>query len=146
MALYWISNLVLWFPWSINEWLGMTLMLTVSPVLWGFGVFQCLIKFSGEKIIKAALVIAIIFTSVAIISDYIFFGIIRQALDKLYHPTTFYGYGFLLFLPFIEILILPGFIKRKKESLSNKDFRPAVILAFISLLALTLIIKLHIEI
>jgi len=33
-AVYWTSNLILWFPWSISTVLGMTLMLTISPIIW----------------------------------------------------------------------------------------------------------------
>ena len=51
-AVYWMSNLILWFPWSISPWLGMTLMLTVSPIIWMFSTFLCLRTFPKENLIK----------------------------------------------------------------------------------------------
>ena len=34
-CLYWLSNVVLWVPWSHSPQLGIILMLTVNPVFWG---------------------------------------------------------------------------------------------------------------
>lgn len=42
-SLYWSGNLLLWFPWSINANLGIGLMLTIIPLLWGIGIYYCLI-------------------------------------------------------------------------------------------------------
>lgn len=90
-SFYWTANLLLWFPWSISTYLGITLMLTIAPFLWGFGVYNCLIRYKGEKLFKGAIINSIILVFMAILLDYIFFGIIRGAMKELYHPTTFYG-------------------------------------------------------
>ena len=37
-CLYWLSNVVLWVPWSHSPQLGIILMLTVNPVFWGVGI------------------------------------------------------------------------------------------------------------
>ncbi|MFI5137191.1 MAG: hypothetical protein ACHQIM_05140 [Sphingobacteriales bacterium] len=145
-AVYWFSNLFLWFPWSINPLLGITLMLTVAPIVWGIAVFQSLIRFRGNTQLNGAIIIALILGVVAVVSDYIFFGVIRGAIRDLYKPTTFYGYAFLFTLPFIEILLFPKFISRKKKTITNKDFTLAAILGIACLLALTAIIRLDIKI
>jgi len=44
---------------------------------------------------------SLIFLVFAVLMDYVFFGLIRNAMEQLYHPTTFYGYGFVASLPFI---------------------------------------------
>lgn len=90
-SIYWTVNLILWFPWSVSIILGMTLMLTVAPFIWAYGVYQCLIKFKGDNPYKGATFTSDIYILVAVIADYIFFGIIRNAMKELYHPTTFYG-------------------------------------------------------
>ena len=100
-AVYWASNLLLWFPWSYSPALGMTIMLTASPFLWAYMTFLCLKTYPAKTYWKGALFNAIIFLFLSVILDYIFFGIIRDANEELYHPTTFYGYGFLICLPFI---------------------------------------------
>ena len=41
-CLYWLSNVVLWVPWSHSPQLGIILMLTVNPVFWGVGIYVCL--------------------------------------------------------------------------------------------------------
>jgi len=145
-ALYWFSNLILWFPWSISPWFGMTLMLTVSPVIWGFGIFQSLIRYHGNKPNEAAYIVAVITIIVVVISDFVFFGIIRGAVKELYHPTTFYGYAFLITLPFLEILFFSKLIDRKKRTLIGNDFMMVTVFGIVSLLLLIVIIKLNIKI
>ena len=46
-CLYWLSNVVLWVPWSHSPQLGIILMLTVNPVFWGVGIYVCLACESG---------------------------------------------------------------------------------------------------
>lgn len=104
-SLYWLSNLMLWYPWIVNPILGMVIMLTLGTALWAFGIFLCLKRFPGEKILAGAAITAVIMLLISMIADYIFFGLIRDAMEELYHPTTLYGYGFVLSLPFIEMLV-----------------------------------------
>ncbi len=118
---YWTVNLILWFPWSINTSLGMTLMLTIAPLIWALNIFYCLKRYHGQKILNGAILSSVIYISIAVIADYIFFGIIRNALKELYHPTTFYGYLFLLCLPFIVIYLFPKQLKMQIR-ISRKDF------------------------
>ena len=140
-SFYWAANLLLWFPWSIDPYLGITLMLTVAPFLWGLGVYNCLVRYQGKNIMNGAIVNSLTLIIIAVILDYIFFGLIRGATKELYHPTTFYGYGFLISLPFIEIFIIRKLIIRNNRKIQTKDFIKTAILGIISLLILIAIIK-----
>ena len=145
-SFYWIGNLILWFPWSINPNLGITLMLTVAPLLWGVGIYYCLIRYTGEKLIKGAIINSLILLINAVIEDYIFFGLIRKAMHDLYQPTTFYGYAFLMTIPFIEIVIFRNLIVKKKRKIEVTDFILFGTLGAICLLSLIVIIKLDVKI
>jgi len=145
-SLYWIGNLILWFPWSINANLGIGLMLTIMPLLWGVGIYYCLIRYKGRKALNGAIISSIIMLIIAIIADYIFFGLIRGSLNDLYQPTTFYGYGFLFALPFIEILFFRKKINKKKRQIKTNDFFLIGTLGTICLLTLIIIIKYDIKI
>ncbi|WP_297704250.1 hypothetical protein [uncultured Eudoraea sp.] len=145
-AVYWASNLILWFPWSYNTTLGITLMLTINPFLWAYATFLALKTFPKSNLIKGALIISLIFLLLALIMDYIFFGLIRNAMEQLYHPTTFYGYGFLISLPFILVLIFNNRISQLKKTTKNSDIVKAVISGLACLGILILIIVLEIEI
>lgn len=138
-SIYWTANLVLWFPWSYSATLGMTLMLTVAPLLWSVGIFQCLKTYEG-KLLQGALITSIIYIFIAVIADYIFFGIIREAMEELYHPTTFYGYLFLLSLPFVLSYLFPKQLNQKSE-ISKKDLYRYIALGAFSFLSLVLIIE-----
>lgn len=145
-AVYWASNLFLWFPWSHSAVLGMILMLTVAPILWGYVTLLCLKTYPGQDLIRGALRIAAILVSMAVIMDYIFFGLIRNAMQQLYHPTTFYAYGFLVSLPFMIGVLFKNKIKRNKRLLTNTDFVTAGISGLLCFGILVLIIVLGIEI
>jgi len=140
-SLYWTANLLLWIPWSIDPNLGMVMMLTVAPFLWGWGVYLCLVRFPGEKVLKGATYNASILILVAVVMDYIFFGLIRGAMEELYHATTFYGYGFLIVLPFSEMLIFKRQFERQKVKTRKKDF---IRMIYLGLMALFLVILLAI--
>ena len=86
------------------------------------------------------------FILLAVIMDYIFFGIIRNAMEQLYHPTTFYGYGFLICLPFIAVLGFRKRIERNKKEIHKSDFIKAGTIGLICFGLLTLIIIYGIEI
>jgi len=145
-SFYWIGNLILWFPWSINPNLGITLMLTVAPLLWGIGIYYCLIRYPGDKLIKGAIINSLILLINAVIEDYIFFGLIRKATHDLYQPTTFYGYAFLMTIPFIEIIIFKNLIIRQKRQIKANDFSLFGILGAVCLVILIVIIRLDIKI
>ena len=143
---YWASNLILWFPWSYSATLGMTLMLTVTPILWAYVTFLALKTYPKEELLKSSLIIAFSFLFLAAVMDYIFFGIIRNAMEELYHPTTFYGYAFLVCWPLILAFLLKKKIQNRKKKLSKTDMLKAGLSGFGCFLALILIIVLRIEI
>ena len=145
-SLYWAGNLLLWFPWSINANLGIGLMLVIMPLLWGIGIYHCLIRYKGEKVLTGVIINSIIMLVSAVVSDYIFFGLIRGAMDDLYQPTTFYGYGFLITMPFLELLFFKKIIIRKRCSVTANDFISIGTIGFISLFILIAIIKFDIKI
>jgi hypothetical protein len=145
-ALYWAGNLLLWFPWSINPNLGIGLMLTIMPLLWGFGIYHCLIWYNGERVLNGVIINSIIMLVVAVVSDYIFFGLIRGAMDDLYQPATFYGYGFLTIMPFLELLFFKKLIIKKRCLLTAKSFISFGAIGLLSLLILIAIIKFDIKI
>ena len=145
-SIYWAGNLILWFPWSINANLGIGLMLTIMPLLWGIGIYNCLTRYKGQKLLKGVIINSIIILVFAVVADYIFFGLIRGAMDDLYQLTTFYGYGFLVTLPFIVWLLLFRKSIKKESQIKTKDFILIGMLGTICLLALIVIIKYDIKI
>lgn len=145
-AFYWTSNLLLWFPWSISASLGITLMLTLAPLLWVYAVYKCLLKFPGQQFFAAGFFIAIIFLFVAGLLDYLFFGLYRGAMEELYKPTTFYGYAFLLVLPFLEVLVVPKRLKRNRRPLILRNFLRMALLGLITLGLLLVIIYFDVRI
>ena len=119
-ALYWASNLILWIPWSISENLGIAFMLSLSPILWSYGIYLCFKHFQGGNLVKAAFSISLTMVIVSAASDFVFFGLIRHAFAHLYKPTTFYGYLYLLILPFAVLtLFRKSFQLRKKIERKN---------------------------
>ncbi len=145
-AVYWVSNLFLWYPWSYSPTLGMILMLTISPIAWGYTVYLALITYPKGSLFQGAVHTAIIFLLTATLLDYIFFGIIRNALEELYHPTTLYGYGFLLVLPFLIAWILKNRILTRKREVTRKGQFKALSIGILCLLALFIIITLDLNI
>jgi len=145
-TVYWASNLILWFPWSLSTTIGMVLMLTINPFLWAYASYSCLRTFPNKNLIKAVFLNAIIFLLLAVILDYIFFVLIRGAIKELYHPTTFYAYGFLAGLPFIVLLLFRKKIERNKKYFAKSDFIKVGLTGLICVFILTLIIVFRIEI
>ncbi|MEQ8714490.1 MAG: hypothetical protein RIC80_15835 [Cyclobacteriaceae bacterium] len=145
-AVYWLSNLVLWFPWSLNPTLGMILMLTVGTALWAIATYQCLVTYPGSSLLKAAAFNSTVLLSIAVVMDYIFFVLIRDAKAELYHPTTIYGYAFVVTLPFLMILLLKGKLAASNTQLHNENWYQALGVGLISFISLTLIILLGIEV
>lgn len=106
LCLYWLSNVVLWVPWSHNPQLGMVLMLTVNPVFWAAGIYVCLAHENREEsLMKKASVLALLAIGISLISDYLFFAVYLGSKD-VWHITTFYGYAWLAVLTFGEVLLL----------------------------------------
>lgn len=104
-CMYWLSNVVLWLPWSYSPRLGIILMLTVNPVFWGTGIYYCLACQGGiEALMKKALVVSLIAIGISLISDFLFFAVFMGSKD-VWHITTFYGYGWLVVLAFGEAFL-----------------------------------------
>ena len=86
-CLYWLSNVVLWVPWSHSPQLGIILMLTVNPVFWGVGIYVCLACESGVgNLMKKALLLALIAVGISLLSDYLFFAVYMKSKD-VWHIT-----------------------------------------------------------
>jgi len=139
-AVYWLSNLILWFPWSVCPALGMTLMLTVSPIIWMVSTFLCIRFFPKKNAMIGAVYNSLIFLALAIVMDYVFFGIIRDAMEELYHPTTFYGYSFVASIPFIVALGFRKKIENSKREAGKSDLLKAGIIGLVCFSLLTLLI------
>ena len=138
-AAYWAANLILWIPWTINPTFGMIMMLTVGTVLWLYVIYICLLRYSGSNLYKASLIIGLLFLLVSGLLDFIFFGLIRGAMEDLYHPTTFYGYGFLIVLPFLLTYIFSKKIKKNNKDIFKKSFIKAVIIGMLCLTGTTIL-------
>lgn len=144
-SIYWTGNLILWFPWSINTYLGIALMFTLVPLLWGIGIYNCLIRYQGEKLITGVIINSVIILINAGIEDYIFFGLIRGAMKDLYQPITFFGYAYLVTIPYIELLLFRKLIIVKKREIVANDFIMIGAPGAVCLIILTVIIKFNIQ-
>ncbi len=139
-ASYWASNLILWLPWSYSSTLGITLMLTVTPVLWAYTTFLALVTYPNNTLMHGGVYIAVIYLIIAIGLDYVFFVHIRNAMEELYQPTTFYGYGFLLFWPLMIAVIFKKRLKKMKKSINKPAILKALTIGITCLGVLVLII------
>ncbi|HOE56843.1 MAG TPA: hypothetical protein PLL98_09785 [Bacillota bacterium] len=134
---YWFGNAVLWIPWVINMWLGITIMIILVPFLWGYASLYCL-KFVSKKCRKNKnWLMAIAFLVVSVISDYFFFAVWRGIPDQLYHPTTLAAYGLIFIMPFLVNFI---FEKRRTAEANDISVTNLIIIAAlgITLLFITL--------
>ena len=145
-AVYWASNLLLWFPWSYSATLGMTLMLTAAPVLWAYVVFLCLRTYPGGAPLAGAAGVAAILLVLSVVMDYVFFGLIRNALEELYHPTTLYAYGFLVCLPFLVGKMFGRRIGQGRRVVEDRDLLVSGVVGLACCGVLALIIVFGIEI
>lgn len=82
---------------------------------------------------------ALIFSFVAVVLDFVFYGIVRGAITQLYHLTTLYGYAFLFVLPFIEIQVFKKRLKPHLE-LNNIDFVKYGLVGLVSFAIITSIV------
>lgn len=120
MVLYWLSNVVLWLPWSYNPQLGILMMLTVNPIFWGIGIYFCLVCGSNvESLVKKTLIVSAVAVGISLISDYLFFAVYMKSKD-VWHITTFYGYAWLVVLAFGEAFLLRKRLKRRQFVASGK--------------------------
>ena len=114
MCLYWLSNVVLWKPWSHNPQLGIVLMLTVNPLFWGLGIYGCLAYESGvENLMKKAIQVSLLAVGISMVSDFLFFAVYMGS-KEVWHITTFYGYAWLLILAFGESVLFKKKLMTKR--------------------------------
>lgn len=138
-ALYWGSNVILWYPWSISETLGIAMMLTLSPVMWAAGIAWVLLRWPADLWVGAAVTAAVMLI-VSIVSDLTFFGLVRGAVDELLRPTTYAGYGWVAALPFLVLAVARRRIARRKRPASIRDILLAVGLGLAALSTIVAII------
>jgi hypothetical protein len=144
-AVYWLSNLILWYPWSVNEQLGQILMLTVNPVLWGFASYICLKKYPEPGIAKGVFLNGLVFITEAVVSDLILFAGIQHAMDKLMHRTTFYGWAFVATVPFLIFLLFKKRLLINRIHIQRKDFNVPVAIGLFSFITIAIILIFHIR-
>lgn len=126
LLLYWLSNLILWVPWSISPLWGMTLMLTLNPLIWGVGEYACLMRFPGQHEWKNTLAVSLIMVGLSVISDYLFFDVALHSND-VWHPTTFYGYAFVGTLPFVIRLMFRRRLRAHPKGAEKKELRRLIL-------------------
>lgn len=97
MCLYWLSNIVLWVPWSHSPRLGMLLMLTVNPLFWGIGIYACLSCGSNAESDEEGVVCIIGCCGNIFTFGFSVFAVCMESKD-VWHITTFYGYAWLVIL------------------------------------------------
>lgn len=120
LLLYWLSNLILWKIWSMSAVGGMTVMLTLNPLIWGVGEYACLRRFYGGSGWKGAVLVAVIMIGLSVVSDYLFFDLGLHSTD-VWHPTTFYGYGFVVVLPFLIRWMFRRRLLEGAKTVSRRD-------------------------
>ena len=120
-------------------------MLTVSPIIWAIASFYSLKTTPLRNLYFAALINGVVFLFMSVVSDYLFFGLIRNAIDKLYHPTTFYGYGFVTFLPFLITLFMGRLVRERHSKLTSMDFIRPILAGIFCFGALWVIIAFDIK-
>ena len=91
------------------------------------------------------ILVCLIFITEAIVSDLIFFVVIRNAKDKLMHITTLYAWCFVACLPFIIYFLFRKLITKNKKQLSFFDFWKPLFIGLISFAIITIIILFNVK-
>ena len=120
-------------------------MLSINPMLWGFASYSCIIKFPSNNIIRGVLLNSLLFTFEAIITDLIFFGLIRNAMDKLMQPTTFYSWGFVICFPFFIYFLFRKLIDKNKNQLTLADFKIPLAVGLLAFASICIIVAFKIR-
>jgi hypothetical protein len=118
IAVYWLSNSILWVPWKYAPWLGAICMLVYVPIVWGGISFLSLEKFAENKRKKAKYILGTSFAVIAFFSDFIFYVGYRHVPEQLFKPATFGAYILCFIAP-----VLVGTILQKKKIQSAKSIR-----------------------
>jgi len=109
LAPYWFMNATVWIPWIFSRTLGLILMVTMVPILWGVATLFCLKHFAFDDWKRETWRVASIFLLASVVSD-IFFFLIWRGLptSELYHWTSLTSYGMVFVIPFV----VWGIVKR----------------------------------
>lgn len=116
LAVYWLSNSILWIPWKISVLLGSICMLIYVPITWGGISIVCLRKFGINERRRSKYFLGTCFTAMAMISDVIFYIGYRKVPEELIKPATFGAYFLCFFAP-----IITGYILEKKNDKAEND-------------------------
>ena len=116
LAVYWLSNSILWIPWKYAAWLGAICMLIYVPVAWGGISKLCLEKFSVLEKNHSKYFLGILFTIVAVLSDVFFYVCYRKVPDELFKPATLGAYVLCFFAP-----VIVGRVQQKKEKQKQEN-------------------------
>lgn len=111
LAVYWLSNALLWIPWKLSVLFGSICMLIYVPLTWGGISVICLRKFKVKERRRSKYFLGICFAVVAMLSDALFYIGYRKVPEELIRPATFGAYFLCFFAP-----IITGYILEKKKN------------------------------
>lgn len=115
LAVYWLSNSILWIPWKYAAWLGAVCMIIYVPIAWGGISKLCLDKFPAAQKKHAKYYLGLLFSVVAIISDVLFYVCYRGVPEQLFKPATFGAYVLCFAAP-----VIVGLIQTKRGTQTEK--------------------------
>ena len=131
-SLYWLSNVLVVFPWIISKTLGIIAMF-LSTFLWGYMAFYCLNHAPKNEWNRDTISMALSFLITCVVQDYFFYAVYRGIPEELYEPTTFIAYGVTFFLPFIvRYLILMKYNLKTVLVVTNTKLFITVIVGIVS--------------
>ena len=100
ITLYWVSNVLVIFPWLISKSLGIIAMF-LSTLLWGYIAYYCFSHVPFKEWNRDTLFMGTSFLLTGVVQDYLLYAVYRGVPDELYEPATFLAYGLTFFLPFL---------------------------------------------
>jgi len=77
-----------------------------------------------------------IFILEAIISDMILFAGIQNAMDKLMHPTTLYGWAFVATVPFMIYFLFKKKLEKNMVQLARQNFKTPLFIGLFSFITM----------
>jgi hypothetical protein len=139
-ALFWVSTLILWYPWSINEALGITLLLTLVPALWAFAIAALLLRWPGARPWAGAACTAAVMLAVSAATAWVFFGVVRDAGRELLQPAAYAGCAWVAVLPFLVVGFGRRWIERRRTPVTTGDIVTAFSVALGALAVIAVIV------
>ncbi len=100
ITLYWVSNVLVVFPWIISKTSGIIAMF-LSTFLWGYITCYCFRHVPVKERNRDTIFMGISFLFTGVVQDYLLYAVYREVPDELYEPTTFLAYGLIFILPFL---------------------------------------------